>query len=609
MKRDDAALLRRFEPIVRFTQGEQFFPFDVKRYVENSSLWVHRQGLGEEQLAKEGTLSLGSLGKLPRLSFDSIQYMKFIEPLNVAQLAGYRLQQGLERVRRREGFRAGPGRLARVGYSSRMLGALFSLTLLARGRIPGDNAAAAALGYQRMRREDERYPYYGRVLDQNGWLVLQYWFFYCFNNWRTGFHGLNDHEGDWEMVTLYLYPNEAGDWQPEWVAYAMHDFEGDDQRRRWDDPEVEREGEHPVVYAAAGSHASYFSPGEYLTELELPLLSPLARLTRRIGALWRRVLGEELAPQEPELEHLFDVPFVDYARGDGLSIGPGQEKEWAKPQVISEAEDWVSGYRGLWGIWVGDPFMGENAPGGPMYDRFGQVRRSWYDPIGWAGLNKNSPPSKAADEAQQRIHGIEERQQALRASIEEKSRELRGLGLESEAMQGQAHMKGQHKALLEEIEQIDAEIDALQAELAECSELLEVVEEYAERLGDGHRGSQRGHIRRIRVPASPVSLRLGRIAEAWAAASIGLALFAFVAITLFAREYLLAGTAIIVGVFALVEATLRRRLNRLVNAVTGLLAVVAGGVLLYEFFWDIVIVVVLLAGGYLLWENLRELWS
>jgi hypothetical protein len=528
--------------------------------------------------------------------------------LNIAQLASYRLQQGLERLQRKEGFRAGPGRLARVGYSSRMLAALFSLTLLARGQVPGDNAAAAALSYKELQKQQEGYQYYGRVIEQDGWLVLQYWFFYCFNDWRSGYYGLNDHEGDWEMVTLYLYPNDAGDWQPEWVAYATHDFEGDDQRRRWDDPEVEHAGEHPVIYAAAGSHAGYFQPGEYLAELVLPLLSPLAILAKRLGQLWRRLLGEELAPQEPELQHLFDIPFVDYARGDGLSIGPGQAKDWDEPQLISETNAWVSQYRGLWGMWVGDPLMGENAPGGPMYDRFGQVRRAWADPLGWAGLNKRTPPHLAASEAQARAKHIKAQQKALEQEVEEKEQDLRTLGLEAEAMRAQAHMKAQYQTHQEHIKALSNEVADLQAQLAKEQSLLEAVGEYAEKLRAGYRGSQRGHIRRVQQPTNPVSLRLGRLAEAWAAASIGLALLAFVAIVLFAREFLLAGTAIIIGAFALVEATLRRRLNKLVNTLTGLLALVASGVLLYEFFWDIVIVVVLLTGGYLLWENLRELW-
>ena len=34
----DLALLRRFEPIIRYTRGEEFFPMDVARYVEACNL-------------------------------------------------------------------------------------------------------------------------------------------------------------------------------------------------------------------------------------------------------------------------------------------------------------------------------------------------------------------------------------------------------------------------------------------------------------------------------------------------------------------------------------------------------------------------------------------
>ena len=72
---------------------------------------------------------------------------------------------------------------------------------------------------------------------QNGWIVLQYWFFYPFNNWRSGFFGANDHEADWEMICVYLAQDELlGEIYPAWVAYASHDYQGDDLRRRWDEP-------------------------------------------------------------------------------------------------------------------------------------------------------------------------------------------------------------------------------------------------------------------------------------------------------------------------------------------------------------------------------------
>jgi hypothetical protein len=49
--------------------------------------------------------------------------------------------------------------------------------------------------------------YYGRVLhetdkEKNKWTILQYHFFYAFNDWRLAANGMNHHEADWEMVAV-----------------------------------------------------------------------------------------------------------------------------------------------------------------------------------------------------------------------------------------------------------------------------------------------------------------------------------------------------------------------------------------------------------------------
>jgi hypothetical protein len=51
----------------------------------------------------------------------------------------------------------------------------------------------------------------------------------------------------------------------------------------------------------------------------------------------------------------------------------------------------------------------------------------------------------------------------------------------------------------------------------------------------------------------------------------------------------------------------RSNLTRLISSFTGGLAILAALVLIFEFFWQIVIGVVLISGGYIMWENLREL--
>lgn len=610
----DLALLRRFEPVLRFTRGEQFFPMDVEPYVRESSLWLYRPGREPVCLEPVGGLTLEKLAEPRAGGFDAVYFLQFIEPLDITELATYRLREGLAHKDPRQVFHAGRGRLARVGYVARLIDALFSLTLLARGRVPGDTAAAAALAYQRIMLENEHHRYYGRVLRENSWTVLQYWFFYPFNDWRTGFSGANDHEADWEMVCVYLYQNEDADFQPEWVAYAAHDYYGDDLRRRWDDPEVDKVGEHPIIYVGSGSHASYYAPGEYLAELELPFLAPLSNFVERVRRFWRNALGyvqEEAVDAEPQPHsmNIFRVPFVDYARGDGLVLGPGQEQEWDRPCLLNPAPPWALHYRGLWGLYTRDPVAGEDAPAGPLYNRDGTMRRSWYDPVGWAGLDKVPPPNCALRYAREQFAAVQQRQRQLEETIATKSRRLSGLGVEVAAMRDQAHLKELHREHQQKITALAAELDELRSEVASDEALLEVLFLKLQRLEAGHRGPARDHLRRVHRPFSDAGLRFSRFAEAWAAISIGLMMLVFVGLVIFAREYLIFGLVALLALLIFIEAGFRKRLMQLVSSVTISLAVVALLILLFDFFWTIVVIGVLVAGGYIMLENLRELWS
>ena len=76
---------------------------------------------------------------------------------------------------------------------------------------------------------------------------------------------------------------------PEWVAFASHDFHGADLRRRWDDrTDLELEGLHPVVYAGAGSHASYFKAGEYQAEVPFPCRKRVRDALEVVQRFWRQ---------------------------------------------------------------------------------------------------------------------------------------------------------------------------------------------------------------------------------------------------------------------------------------------------------------------------------
>lgn len=611
---DDLTLLRRFEPILRFTRGEELYPTDVDWYVRHSSLWISHADGHREMLAGEGELDLERLGEERPIERGAILHLTFSDPLNLAQLSAFLLEEEVRQIRDpRNRFRADVARLARVGYVSRLLDALFSLTLFLRGRVPGDSAAAAIIACRR-RPEDERvYPYYGRVVREGPWIVLQYWIFYPFNNWRSGFFGANDHEADWEMIAVYLYERSNGEVAPAWVAYASHDFHGDDLRRAWDDTEeLERIGEHPVVYVGAGSHAAYYRRGEYVTEIELPYLHRLASPIRRLAGFWLQTLRQAgLVDSVPRFE-LFKIPFVDYARGDGSAIGAGQDHGWT-PVLIDPPAAWITRFRGLWGYFARDPAAGENAPSGPMYNRDGTVRRAWYDPVGWAGLDDVTPPNREEAVVRSAIDDLEWRQSELDQAIANDARELEALGAEIVAVRGQHHLYGHLTSLEARVQAARAEAYECRRERAQNEVLLEALAGRLVRLQQRDPDAvtlpeeRRAHIQRLARPASSADLRLRALLEIWAATSIGLLLVGMVALAVMAPQHLFDGALALVGTLVVVEAVFQRRLARLVSTVAVGLAVVAVAVLIYDLFWQVVVIAVLAAGLFVLWENLREL--
>jgi hypothetical protein len=607
------ALLQRFEPVIRSTTGDKFYPMDVEPYVRACSLWVQRPGEEAVCVVPGGELSLERLAQQPMDEAGAVHFLKFTdtEDLRIESRGG-RLRVFRRRAKNRKesrrAFRAGRGRLARVGYFSRFVDALYSIALLARGRVPGESAAAASVAYERIMSEQERYRYHGRVLRQDGWIVLQYWLFYPFNDWRSGFFGANDHEADWEKIFIYLSESE-GEISPEWVAYAAHTYTGDNLRRRWDDPEVEKVGEHPVIYVGAGSHASYYAPGEYLTELTLPLPSPLARVTGAIRTFWKTRLGQYVGDGEEDGgSGYFSIPFVDYARGDGLSVGEEGDRSWDEPRLIADpTPDWVSGYRGLWGLYARDPFEGEDAPAGPMYNRDKSISRAWYDPVGWAGLDKVAPPAETLEAILEQRADIISGCDALRDEIDHKSRQLKKLGAELAAMRDRSHLDAPYQEGTRRVAELSGELNRLRGKLATDEAVSESLAEYAGRLRAGERDQARAHISRAHRPASEDELRVSRVAEAWAAISVSLMLISFVGIAMFEREHLISMLVFSIAFFAFVEAGFRGRLVNLVSSANIGLAVVATLIIIYEFFWQLVVAAVLVIGLYVLWDNLSEL--
>src|SRR5215207_6106982 len=571
-------LLRRFEPIMRFTRGERLYPMDIEPYVRSCSLWIQRANEEAVCLVPRGELTLDSLAQQPQDEFGATNFLRFTDPQSFKEL--YSGGLGRRRASRnvkglQDVFRAGPGRLARVGYLSRVADALYSVALLARGRVPGEASSAAATHYQHMMSEREQYRYHGRVLRQDGW--------------RSEFFGANDHEADWEKISVYLSESETGEARPEWAAYAAHNYTGDDLRRRWDDPELEKVGEHPVVYVGAGSHASYYVRGEYLTELELRLPGPIARAADAVHSFWRKTLrqyyGDGTRSAQNEEPDLFLVPFVDYARGDGVVVGPGQEKEWEPPRLLdSPSSAWVSGFRGLWGFYAHDPFEGEDAPAGPMYNHDKSVRHEWYDPVGWAGLDKVPTQTEALGAILKQRSDVLRRCATLRREIERKSHQLKSLGIEVAAMRDKPHLVAPFRAKKAQLDELSKEVVQLRAQLATDKTISESLEGYAARLQAGEREPARAHISRALQPVSDNERRAGRVAEVWAAVSVGLMLMVLVWIVMFERQQIASALVASIALFAFLEASFRGRLSNLVSSVNVGLGIVAALIIAYEFF-------------------------
>jgi len=602
-KEEKLALIQRFAPVLKFTRGERFFPMTVEDYLRASSLWILGKNQEEKCLVPQGELDIEKLGTVCLPDSEAVQFLKFIEPVDFPELLEFLQTQIRQKDVQR--FHPGKGRLARVGYVSRFVDLVFSLSLLARGRVSGDTSIAASLEYRRIFSENPQYTYYARVIKQEEWLVLQYWYFYAFNNWRSGFFGLNDHEADWEMVNIYLSEKD-GDWQPEWVAYASHDFSGDDLRRHWFDPEIEKVGEHPIVYVGAGSHASYFQAGEYLMELDVPFLSPIYRVVEFLSRKLQGLVSVQ-SKNDGSQGKLLRIPFVDYARGDGLVVGYNQEIDWDHAVLLDPVPGWVKEYRGLWGLYAQDPTSGENAPSGPMYQRNGTLRKVWYDPLGWAGMDKVPTQPNLNQVINFQKNFLLAQQEELQGKVDQKSQQLIGEGVTFQALKHEPNLNRLAREAEKQIDGISSELAQFKTDLATNELRLASLDRYLIENQGNTPLYLRDHIKHAIKPTRSSEMRTGRFAEWWAAASVALMLFGFVLMLIFNRQHIVFGTSVMIALFVFIESSFRRTLPRLINSLAIGLAAAAGLLVLFHYFWYVVVFAIILTGIFILIENLREL--
>ena len=209
----------------------------------------------------------------------------------------------------------------------------------------------------------EFYPetVYARVFTHGPQLVVQYWFFYVYNNGPGGGLGIplglyDDHEGDWEGIQLVFSEantsrllNAKGNLEvpplPAWLGYASHNH-GDLRLPRettWRNPHGTWTA--PVVYVAEGSHASY---------------------------AYKVVVDEVLDFDVSDFGLRRPDKDWDIARGDHPT--PLVEGSTYQLQLIRGDEQWLS-WTGRWGK---DHIFGPKVQG-----------RRWTEPICWPGWRTN----------------------------------------------------------------------------------------------------------------------------------------------------------------------------------------------------------------------------
>ncbi len=223
------------------------------------------------------------------------------------------------------------------------------------------DADLAFARYQEIRETEAPYRCYGRVTQRGNWVTLTYDFFYAFNDFRSNAGGMNNHEGDWEAIAVFLRlsktPEASQPYVPFGVAYSQHHHGA---FRFWEHAEKTTGNgvltSHPVAYIALGSHANYPERGSSPPSMQLKgaVRSAVNAIENVVRFFHTETWLKLSAPTESTGSD--DHP------GNGLCIGTSPA--W-KIEMIDDDTDWIQ-YKGLWGraSWI----SGESGPQGPKWD-------------------------------------------------------------------------------------------------------------------------------------------------------------------------------------------------------------------------------------------------
>lgn len=273
-------LLRRFQPALRYDSNEQFFADSAAQFTDAPGIELRRANnlgtpgaalaLSQPTAAQPTKLTLGFLGPQTYRSGETV------DKADVISVRGKDYRGQYVRLRQ-----------ARPDLNNRL---------------------------------------YGRAVEVNGRLWLQYWAWYFYNDYQLAL-GFGTHEGDWESVQYRM--GIDGD-LPDVAVYAQH---RNGEKRPWDEVEKLADSpDTPVVYVARGSHAAYFEAGYHETEAWYDVADgkrPAPHLRLEIiddrEHAWLRWPGRwgDTVPRDRSADLDQSSP-----------TGPGTKRHWRNPDIL-----------------------------------------------------------------------------------------------------------------------------------------------------------------------------------------------------------------------------------------------------------------------------------
>ena len=218
-------------------------------------------------------------------------------------------------------------------------------------QLPDGGSSDAELDFSEWGNQVDQTPdveakMYSSVLEKDGKLAINYYFFFPRSDWSEQ-GGLNTHEGDWESVVLFFERDDQSSWEPTKVFFSQHikvfGFGGgevvDYSQAVVNSPNIH-------AYIGLGGHASY----------------PNSDVDKILG---------------------IDEYHLDNSENPGISISVDAEYlPRINSAVMLDSYHWL-GYTGLWGS---KEAVGSTAPRGPAFinssfpESLHEVGLEWIDP-------------------------------------------------------------------------------------------------------------------------------------------------------------------------------------------------------------------------------------